>query len=395
MVWFGRKGKDCDIDTIFWLKDKDGNNDKTVKVVQAYVYLGVDVKSNKSWKDFNDKLIRKSRRCMAMSWGMGIQVGGLSTKAAINAWKALIRPVLEYAAEVVDHGANGEWEEAERIQLSMAKRILGAQAKTTDAAVRGELGWWTLKGRRDMLRLRYWGKLTRMKSKRWTRRVYVRSREEFEKGEKTWCTYTHKLLHDLDMEGVWESEETGDKSEWNTRVFEAIQEREIVMWREQLKSKPKLRTYETIKNELELELYLSSSTNTAGRKIMSAIRTGSNVLRIETGRYWNPMIPVEERICWCCGEAVEDEKHFVIHCREYDEERSEMFQAISRVTDGMFTQQQLVNTQTDQLFKMLLGGEIGCNESEVICCVQTFLVRAMRKRRKFLERAWGVGKGVY
>ena len=128
---------------------------------------------------------------------------------------------------------------------------------------------------------------------------------------------------------------------------------------------------------------------------MSAIRTGSNVLRIETGRYWNPMIPVEERICWCCGEAVEDEKHFVIHCREYDEERSEMFQAISRVTDGMFTQQQLVNTQTDQLFKMLLGGEIGCNESEVICCVQTFLVRAMRKRRKFLERAWGVGKGVY
>ena len=56
----------------------------------VYVYLGVDVKSNSSWKDFKDKLIRKARRCMAMSWGMGIQAGGLSTKAATNTWKARI-----------------------------------------------------------------------------------------------------------------------------------------------------------------------------------------------------------------------------------------------------------------------------------------------------------------
>ena len=65
----------------------------------------------------------------------------------------------------------------------MAKRILGVPSTTADAAVRGELGWWTLKGRRDMLRLRYWGKLTRMPSKRWTRRIYAKSRQQFEKGE--------------------------------------------------------------------------------------------------------------------------------------------------------------------------------------------------------------------
>ena len=70
-----------------------------------------------------------------------------------------------------------------------------------------------------------------------------------------------------------------------------------------------------------------------------------------------------------------------------------MFEAISRVTDGKFSQQQLVNTHPDKLFKLLLGGQIKCNEWEVIGCVQTFLVRAMRKRRNFLERAWGVGRG--
>ena len=48
-----------------------------------------------------EKVISKATRGMAMAWGMGIHVNGLSTKAAVNVWKALIRPVLEYGAEVI------------------------------------------------------------------------------------------------------------------------------------------------------------------------------------------------------------------------------------------------------------------------------------------------------
>ena len=186
-----------------------------------------------------------------------------------------------------------------------------------------------------------------------------------------------------------EREERYAQEEWNARVFKAIQDREEEVWREQTRLKPKLRTYQTLKDELSLEHYLSFSTNTAGRKIMTAFRTGTNVLRIETGRHWSPKLPVEERVCWCCGEDVEDEKHFVIHCNEYDEERRVMFDAIDRVTEGRFRLHGLVNTHPDILFKLLLGGGINYNEDQVVRCVQSFLVRAMKKRSSFLLRAFG------
>jgi hypothetical protein len=313
--------------------------------------------------------------------------------AAINVWKALIRPVLEYAAEVVDYGDNGEWKEADRIQLSMAKRILGVPPTTADAAVRGELGWWTLKGRRDMLRLRYWGKLTRMPSKRWTRRIYAKSRQQFEQGEKTWCSYTHKLLRDLGLERVWETEETGEPAVWNARVFEAINGRETAAWKEEVKTKPKLRTYALLKKELLLEPYLESSTNTAGRKLMSVIRTGTNSLRIETGRHWDPKLPEERRTCWCCGIAVEDEEHFVVQCAEYAEERAQLFESIGKVTEGRLQLQKLAKAQPSLTFKLLVGEGLHHKQQEVHRCVQTFLVRAMNKRRQFLQRAWGESRG--
>ena len=94
---------------------------------------------------------------------MGIQRGCLSVKAAINVWKALVRVIMEYGAEVWCECGNSLWEEAEKIQREMARRILGCSSKTACEVLLGELGWWTMKGRRDMLRLRFWGKIIMMK----------------------------------------------------------------------------------------------------------------------------------------------------------------------------------------------------------------------------------------
>ena len=48
--------------------------------------------------------------------------------------------------------------------------------------------------------------------------------------------------------------------------------------------KPKLRTYVLFKTKLKLENYLSIS-NIKGRKLMASLRSGTNMLEIETGRW--------------------------------------------------------------------------------------------------------------
>ena len=235
IVIFGRKSTDHH----FFLRAYNGVEMKELMIVPEYTYLGVIFKQNRCWNDFKSKAIGKARRCMAMTWGMGIHVGGLSAKAAINAWKALIRPVLEYGAEVIQYSKNasGSWPEADQIQMQMGRRILGCHPKTANAAVKGELGWQSLKARRDMLRLRYWGKLVSMSSKRWTRRIYDKSRDEYtELGRRNWCTYTHHLLKDLGLEASWDENNVGTMKEWNAKVDAAIKVKEIQRWKDEVQS---------------------------------------------------------------------------------------------------------------------------------------------------------------
>ena len=74
-------------------------------------------------------------------------------KAAVHAWEALILPILEYACEI---WGDGKWREADELQHNMGKRILGVSKRTSNAVVRGELGWHRLEARRDLVHLGFW-----------------------------------------------------------------------------------------------------------------------------------------------------------------------------------------------------------------------------------------------
>ena len=66
---------------------------------------------------------------MSAAWGMGVRGGHLSAKGAVGIWKAIVRPVLEYGAEV---WGDDNWEEAEKLQRTMGKRILKVNEKTAN-----------------------------------------------------------------------------------------------------------------------------------------------------------------------------------------------------------------------------------------------------------------------
>ena len=56
-------------------------------------------------------------------------------------------------------------------------RILGLYKRSTNEAVLGDLGWWPLKARRDMIRLRYWQKLLDINNKRLPKQIYECEKE--------------------------------------------------------------------------------------------------------------------------------------------------------------------------------------------------------------------------
>ena len=154
----------------------------------------------------------------------------------MRAWQALVRPVLEYGAIV---WGDVKWEQAERVQREMGKMILRCSSKMANEVVLGELGWWTLKGRRDFLTLNYWGKIVGChRHVLCINHVYHTSRSQYDicrnsnnnhmPSMNKWCNNIHTLLKSIDMEDAWHNNEL-DQSEakqWRSTIKAKVRERD-------------------------------------------------------------------------------------------------------------------------------------------------------------------------
>ena len=327
--------------------------------------MGLEFENKLTWKLFKQRLLEKAERNMRAAMGMGTRTKFLSVKAVVGIWKALIRPVLEYAAEI---WGEKKWEEAEILQRKMAKRILGLPEKTTNEAVLGDLGWWPLKARRDMIRLRYLQKILNMKQDRLPKMIYEWERQMDERKD-SWLAYTKKLLIDLDLEEVWIRQEIKESTnEWNKLIEKKIQEREQREWRQRALKKPKLRTYTKYKLLLKEEEYLKNEDE-IGRRMMARIRSGTNKLRIETGRYEKPKQAEEYRICKICKKDIENEEHFLHDCIAYDSIRKDLMIELNK-------------KEMDKKAKEILFGK--GTDKEIEKAIR-YIRRAMAKRNRILE----------
>ena len=135
------------------------------------------------------------------------------------------------------------------------KMILRCSSKMANEVVLGELGW-TLKGRRDFLILNYWGKIVgEMSPHRLVYHVYQTSRSRYDNSHKNkhsthkWCSNVHSLLKSIGMEEIWKANTLteSEAKQWRSRIKERIREREETQWRENMQTKPKLRTYRQLK----------------------------------------------------------------------------------------------------------------------------------------------------
>ena len=74
---------------------------ETVKVVSSYKYLGVDLLTNvKDWSHYINRVIATATRVSEdLEWACR-RDRGLRSRSAVTLWKAIVRPMLEYTAEL-------------------------------------------------------------------------------------------------------------------------------------------------------------------------------------------------------------------------------------------------------------------------------------------------------
>ena len=94
----------------------------------------------------------------------------------------------------------------------------------------------------------------------------------------------------------------------------------------------KLRTYSLVKSAIGIENYLQIDMPMHFRKAFTKLRLSNHTLMIEKGRHQK--IDVSERFCKFCPNEVEDEKHFLMSCTTYKNQRKELLSVASRKVNG-------------------------------------------------------------
>jgi hypothetical protein len=314
-------------------------DDKELQVVNEYKYLGVNVENGLRWNEMKKRMLSKAKLSMIKSLAMTHYAELLTVESGVNIWQALIRPNLEYGAEV---WGDVSWNEAERVQLEVGRKILNVKDKTSDVFVRGELGWWTMQARRHELQIRFLHRLLHMPDDRITKKIFLQSKRMMkQKIVNTRKTYSaHDLWYEkvrMVMNKYGIREEELYLSNWKSIIKTRIHEYEQKQWKTDMwnvkKYESKLDIYKQIKTELQYESYLSDGINRRGTIALTRFRSGSHWLRVETDRHVEPKPDRRERICTSCKREVDDEQHLLFTCEYHDHEREVMWQEIRNKTN--------------------------------------------------------------
>src|SRR3569623_253932 len=145
------------------------------------------------------------------------------------------------------------------------------------------------------------------------------------------CHSVQKLLAKLYLGHLWRTEQIGELKDWASLVRASVRQMDQDLWFAAVQKKRKLRTYSLSKADLCREEYLSWAITGKQRVLYAQLRSGSNQLRIERGRWEG--LEEAQRVCKVCGTGkVEDEKHFLLDCFVFERFRSNMFHRIMQET---------------------------------------------------------------
>ncbi len=188
-----------------------------------------------------------------------------------------------------------------------------------------------------------------MNEDRLNRKVFV-----WAMGKKNWTKHVKAFLETVNSENLLNLNSGYDPKEAVKTLDQVLTTYYNENWQNQLNRQQairgpgqnKLRTYRLFKHEPKCEQYVKIIMPKKYRSALAKFRAGVAPIRIETGRYENPPLPAEERICQFCDiNEPETEEHVLIRCTQYNDIRNELMTALGIHDDSM--------SDNDKFFKYI------------------------------------------
>ena len=179
---------------------------KSLEIVTKIKYLGIIFSRSRLTTLFGKhmaKVLEKAETRVNLIRHLGFERDGLRPETSIRMYKTMVRPILEYGAQVLSYKHYYFTErqlkkieepaemirKLERFQNRVLKRLIPCPKNTPPGLLRLLTGTMPIEGRIDKLKLRYFWKLHHAEDKNVAHQIYKGLREEFLRGKEG---YIHK-----------------------------------------------------------------------------------------------------------------------------------------------------------------------------------------------------------
>ena len=152
-------------------------------------------------------------------------------------------------------------------------------------------------------------------------------------GFTNWCSRIRSVLELIGLDQAWETQHIGNTNKFMLFFKDSIVRIFTERWRQDIERSSKLRTYSLVKKSLCVEPYISNIEGNHLIIAMASYRMSSHDLKIERGRYNNPITPINQRICTRCeSNEIGDEIHRLLHCNAMNNKREILLNSVAGIS---------------------------------------------------------------
>ena len=291
--------------------------DVTLDYVDKYKYLGIVLEEFLNYSVTAKVLSDSGGRALGAIIAKYKYFNDMNYVTYTKLYENCVNPVMEYCSGIWGFQ---KFNFCEQVQNRAIRIFLGVHRFAPTLALQGDMGWHLTHHRRHSNMLRFWNRLIKMPGNRLTKKIFL---WDYHLKNNNWSSDIETIFRQMDTENVFDNMHACDVNESLKFMYNANAD----MWKNNLKSKPKLRTYVTFKESFGRDKYLYNPMSKRERSLMAQLRMGILPLNIEVGRFRN--LPVSERTCSLCNENVtENEFHFLFHCQNYTTARQYLYQTV-------------------------------------------------------------------
>ena len=302
-------------------------NNRPVPYCTFYNYLGVNINEHLDY-NFTARILAESAgRALSCIITKMIKNRGFPFSVYSILYQACVCSVSEYGSEVFGFE---QYDSTFKIYLRAIRAFLGLPKTVTSFGLASEVDWLMPKYQTQIRMIRQYGRILRLHRNRLTYRVF-----KWDHGLNTngvinsWTNEIKSILYENNMSELFDAGQRFSVQAIIPQLKLSMAENQQNIFKNECENKPKLRTFVQFKDFKILPPHIGKPLSFLERKIISKLRLGILPIRLETGRYLRPILPEEQRLCYCDSGEVESEIHVLFICYKYEQLRQAWLSKIS------------------------------------------------------------------